>query len=483
MSARVLVVDDIPVNVKLLEAKLLVEYYEVIKANDGPSALEMVKEQSPDIVLLDVMMPGMDGYEVCRKIKADPKTCYLPVVMVTALNEVRDRVVGLEAGADDFLTKPVNDVALFARIRSLVRLKRAGDEWRAREATSVDLGVGGDEENGFQEDESGRILLVDEGSWDSASVAETLREQGHELIVAASYAEAMTMAVEGDFHLVLINDSASGEDALRLCSQLRSQEETRHGPILLIIEEGNEERLAKAMEIGVNDYLVRPVDRDELVARTRTQIRRKRYEERLRSNYVENMNAAVTDSLTGLYNRRYLEAHFDRVCAPLIGGSKPISVLMLDIDHFKQVNDTHGHSIGDEVLREIATRIQDNLRGSDTASRYGGEEFVVVMPEAPPSVAAAVAERLCQSMAGDPFPVSAPAEGLPVTVSIGVATSIAGALGLDGLLKRADEALYRAKNEGRNRVVIAEDLGAAGAGDQDRPGSGEGDAKASHAIG
>jgi two-component system cell cycle response regulator len=224
-----------------------------------------------------------------------------------------------------------------------------------------------------------------------------------------------------------------------------------------MIEDGNEERLAKALELGVNDYLVRPIDNDELVARTRTQVNRKRYEERLRSNYQESMNAAVTDSLTGLYNRRYLEAHFDKVCVPLIGSAKSVSALMLDIDNFKQVNDTHGHDAGDEVLREIGIRIQNNLRGSDTAVRYGGEEFVVLMPEAPLSVAISVAERLCQSVAAMPFKVSSLADGLPITVSIGVATGVAGVIKLDAMLKSADEALYRAKHEGKNRVVAADD--------------------------
>ena len=454
MSARVLVVDDIPVNVKLLEAKLLVEYYDVLTASDGPSAIEIAGQQSPDIILLDVMMPGMDGYETCKRLKSDPETAHIPVVMVTALNEVRDRVRGLEAGADDFLTKPVNDVALFARIRSLVRLKRASDEWRSREATAMEFGVAQDAAGGVDDDAPGRVLLVEEGGWDSSIVQRVLGEQGHRIDVVKSGDEALALAIPGDYDLVMANDSEGG-DVLRLCSQLRSQKETRHGPILLIVEDGAEDRLAKAMELGVNDYLVRPVDRDELVARTRTQVRRKCYEDRLRANYIHSVNAAVTDALTGMYNRRYLESHFERVIARISGGEKPVSLMVLDIDHFKVVNDTHGHDAGDEVLQGVAKRILSNLRGFDTAVRYGGEEFVVLLPDAPASAAIAAAERLCNSISAKPMPVSTLPGGLPLTVSIGLATAIAGQESLEHLVKRADIALYEAKNAGRNRVVLA----------------------------
>jgi len=128
-------------NVKLLAAKLAREYFDVITAYNGVQALELVRRESPDIVLLDVMMPGMDGFEVCQRIRSDPLTMHIPIVMVTALSDVADRVRGLEAGADDFLTKPVNDIALFARVRSLVRLKMIMDEWRLRETTSGQFGV------------------------------------------------------------------------------------------------------------------------------------------------------------------------------------------------------------------------------------------------------------------------------------------------------------------------------------------------------
>ena len=141
MTARVLVVDDILSNVKLLEAKLTAEYFEVVTAFNGLECLAKIDESAPDIVLLDVMMPGMDGFEVCRRIKSNPKTAHVPVVMVTALDQPSDRVAGLEAGADDFLTKPVDDAALFARVRSLVRLKMMTDELRMRETTGQSMGL------------------------------------------------------------------------------------------------------------------------------------------------------------------------------------------------------------------------------------------------------------------------------------------------------------------------------------------------------
>jgi two-component system cell cycle response regulator len=141
MSARILVVDDILPNVKLLEAKLTSEYYDVLTATSGQEALDKVTRESPDIVLLDVMMPGMDGFEVCRRIKDSPEHAHIPVVMVTALTGAEDKVRGLEAGADDFLSKPINDTALMARVRSLVRLKMTMDEWRLRENTANQLGV------------------------------------------------------------------------------------------------------------------------------------------------------------------------------------------------------------------------------------------------------------------------------------------------------------------------------------------------------
>lgn len=455
MTARVLVVDDIQLNVKLLEAKLSAEYFEVITALNGEEAIAAVNEQHPDIVLLDVMMPGMDGFEVCERIRENPNTAHIPIVMVTALSETAERVRGLEAGADDFLTKPVDDTALFARVRTLVRLKTMMDELRHREETSNQLGVTGGTGPGGEDFSSSNVLVVDDVSPDAALVKEALAPHCN-VTVEPDPEKAVELAHSGEFDLAVVSLILQGVDGLRLCSQLRSAEETRQMSLLALAPVEDNAMLVRALDIGVNDYLAKPIDRNELRARARTQLRRKAYQDKLRQNYQDRMVMAVTDSLTGLHNRRYLESHLGTAVDRATEGGKPAAVLMLDIDHFKAVNDTYGHPIGDEVLVECAKRIQLCVRGVDLAVRYGGEEFVVVVPDTTLDVAQIVAERLRASFADEPFQVSADVGKLEVTISTGVAITGAAKETAEELLRRADEALYEAKRTGRNRVVTAE---------------------------
>lgn len=454
MTARVLVVDDIPANVKLLEARLVAEYFDVVTAEDGFKALDICDQEQVDIILLDIMMPGMDGFEVCERLKANPKTAHIPVVMVTALDQPSDRVRGLKAGADDFLTKPVNDLQLIARVKSLVRLKAVSDELRLRAETAREIGI----EEMLRSDglmqTPGRVLVADGRASSQERIVRALKPVAEVDAVTEPQA-ALLKAASNPFELVIVNSNFEDYDPLRLCSQLRSLERTRFLPLLLVAEQGADDMVARALDLGVNDYILRPIDPNELVARSLTQIRRKRYNEHLRLNLQHTMELAIVDGLTGLNNRRYLDNHlkilFDRAAVR----GRPISICMTDIDRFKLVNDTYGHDVGDEVLREFAARIRSTVRGADLACRYGGEEFVVVMPDTPMELATSVAERLRAIIEDKPFHVRSIDRELSITASLGIATS-RGAFGApDELLKQADRALYEAKHTGRNRVVAA----------------------------
>lgn len=453
MTARILVVDDIPANVKLLEARLLAEYFDVLTADDGYKALDIVAHTSVDIILLDIMMPGMDGFEVCERLKADPKTSHIPVVMVTALDQPADRVRGLKAGADDFLTKPVNDLQLVSRVKSLVRLKTLSDELRIRAETARHIG--------FEDylrmdslDAPGQVLLIDARASSQERIIKALKPVADVTAMSDPQA-AIFEAAENPFDLVIINGSTDHYDPLRLCAQLRQLERTRFMPLLLATETGDEDIIVRALDLGVNDYIVRPLDPNELVARTLTQIKRKRYNDRLRSSVRQTIELAVTDGLTGLNNRRYLDNHLKTLFNRAATRGRALSVCITDIDRFKQVNDTYGHDAGDEVLKEFARRIRSTVRGADLACRYGGEEFVVVMPDTDAAAAAMIAERLRDIIERTPFALPGSDVGLSLTASLGIATNAPGVDTPEQLLKQADKALYEAKNSGRNRVVAA----------------------------
>jgi two-component system cell cycle response regulator len=456
MTARVLVIDDILPNVKLLEAKLSGEYFDVLTATSGPEGLQKAETLSPDLVLLDVMMPGMDGFEVCKRLKNNPATAHIPVVMVTALTDATDRVRGLEAGADDFLSKPVNDMALMARVRSLVRLKMTVDEWRIRENTANQFGFSQGKGTFLAEpSEKARVLVIEDKPFESDKFVETLKRDEDVIMPVRSGEQGLALAQQNDFDIITVSLNLVGEDGLRLCSHLRSNERTRSVPILMVGEETDMKRVAQGLEIGAHDYILRPVDRNELLARVRTQIRRKRYQDRLRANYEMSLSLALTDSLTGLFNRRYLMVHLDKLLKKNVENNKTLCVLTLDIDHFKKINDTHGHAAGDEVLKVFAERVTQRLRSFDLVARLGGEEFVVILPDVSKDMALQVAERLRLGIAETPFRVSGPAGEIGVTVSIGGALVEAESVTVEDVLKRSDDELYRAKSGGRNRCYFS----------------------------
>jgi two-component system cell cycle response regulator len=450
VSARVLVVDDVEANVRLLQAKLEVEYYDVLTACDGHTALERAAYDQPDIVLLDVMMPGMDGFEVCRRLKSNVATQHIPIVLVTALDGRRDRLTGLEAGADDFLTKPIDDVSLFARVRSLTRLKHVIDELRQREASGRRLGV--IEGAASRLSATGaRIIIADDHEHQAQRIAGELSLDHRPSIEADPRNVPVALRARAD--LLIVNAASKGFDGLRLAAQVRSDETTRHLPILAIVDWDERPRAVKALEIGINDLLARPVDPEELSARVKTLVRQKRYTDVLRNTLDNSLELAVTDTLTGLHNRRYMTSQAGAMVQRAALGGEPVSALLVDIDHFKRINDTFGHDVGDEVLKEFALRLATNVRGIDLACRYGGEEFVVIMPDTALKDALRIAERLRLHVAGTPFRAPGLCEPLAVTISVGVACTEGPTDSPEALLKRADEAVYEAKAHGRNQVV------------------------------
>ena len=308
-SSRILVVDDVPVNIQLLVTYLAAEGYDVVSAKDGHDAMKAVKEHQPDLILLDVMMPKMNGFKVCEVIKSDDATKFIPVILVTALNELEDKVKGMNSGADDFLAKPFNKLELLVRVRSLLRIKHLHDE---------------------------------------------LQEKVIEL--------------------------------------QRTKEELRQ--------------------------------------------------------------LAITDGLTGLYNYRYFKEQLLQELKRAQRHSLNISVVMIDIDHFKQYNDKNGHPAGDVVLKDIARLLRDNIRNIDLAARYGGEEFSLILIETDKPSAKIVPEKIRKLVEDYSFAYESSQPDGKLTISTGVATFPEDGEDFDTLVSKADQRLYRAKEAGRNLIFV-----------------------------
>ena len=454
MSGRILVVDDVATNRVILKAKLATAYFDVIQAANGQEALDLARSAHPDIILLDIIMPDMDGYQVCKTLKSNPETAHIPVVMVTAMGAPDERIRGLNAGADDFLTKPINDVALFARVRNLVRVKIMFDELRLRDSTTRELGLSEFVDAWSHEsDLAGSVLLTASSADEAACWGHCLKEKlDLQVFETGSEREAFALAtLESPDAYIVHQHLQKGGDGLRLVSALRARHETRQSAIIFVVGDGLMETAERALDLGASDYIMPPYDKNELTARLRSQLRRKHYSDRLRSNVRDGLRMAVTDPLTGLFNRRYCTQHMGRIVDRAQASGGPFTVMMLDLDRFKQVNDSHGHEAGDAVLVEFARRLQENVRGVDLVARLGGEEFLVAMPDADNAAAQAVAERIRAAVETRPFKLDNGAQ-LAITVSIGVAVAGTGETDAQAVIGRADLALYKSKAAGRNVV-------------------------------
>jgi len=359
-------------------------------------------------------------------------------------------VRGLDAGAEDFLTKPVDDFLLNSRVNTLMRYNAVTSELRKREASGLKTGAmeidAGDETDG-----PARVFLIDDNPRTSARIATQLRENGHKVMTLLESGNMGDLAQERT-DVLLVSLLSKSFDPLKLCAHFKTNDVTRAVSILLICDPLERAKAVKGLEIGASDMIMAPVDTQELLARVRTQARRTRYVEILRERVDRGLELSIIDQLTGLYNRRYMTSQLQQYMQRAVMGGKPLSVMMLDIDHFKPINDTHGHQAGDEVLQELADRLRHNIRPMDVACRQGGEEFLVILPETPGELAFAAAERVRKSIAAGVFSVLGDTQQISVTVSAGVASLQGPDDTMAELIARADTALYQAKAAGRNCV-------------------------------
>lgn len=457
MAGKILIVDDVATNRIVFKVKLGAACYQPLLAGDGKTCLHLAQSQYPDLIILDAVLPDQPGIEVLRRLRANPQTRDIPVVMVSATNDPDLRLAALGAGADDFLTKPIHDNVLMARLRNLLRFSESLAELGQRGDTLQALGLA-EAEPAFEM--QGHIALVSDRPEQHLMLRRDLCQRSRNRVEALNREEALWEAgntTRAPDVFLIESETGGPGGGLRLMSDLRSRATTRHAAIVLLQPSARPDEAALAYDMGANLVLSGHIPAAELSLRLRRLLKCKQGADRLRASVRDGLRLAVIDPLTGLYNRRYALPRLSAIAerARVVGSG--FAVMIIDLDRFKAVNDRYGHTSGDAVLSEVARRLNDQLRGSDLAARIGGEEFLVALPNVGMLEARGTAERLCNAVQA--LPIRLPDDTpLSVTVSIGLAVSdfrFDEDEPVTQIVERADRALMIAKADGRNQVKLS----------------------------
>ncbi|HZR37784.1 MAG TPA: EAL domain-containing protein [Nevskia sp.] len=418
-AQTILVVDDTPANLEVAVAYLEDHGFQMLVAQDGEEALDRVRVVQPDLILLDVMMPGINGFDTCRRLKSMEGVREVPVIFMTALTDVGDKVKAFAAGGVDYVTKPLQLEELLARVRTHLELHAARQRLAAQHLRLQSSEV--------------RYRRLFEASKDGVLLVEF--DSGRVTDVNAALAEMLSLPREEIVGQRLCELAALRNAPCKSAlAELRLREQVRyeHWPL------ANAGGAALDVEFSANAYLVNGVKMVQCNIRDITE--RKQAESRIR--YL-----ALHDTLTGLPNRVLLHDRLNQAIAQARRNRRQVSVLMLDLDHFKHINDSLGHHVGDHLLEATAVRLRACLRESDIAARLGGDEFVIALPEAAEDAdAALVAEKVLKTLR-EPFQVDG--HELHVGVSIGISRYPSDGEDPGTLLRAADSAMYQAKNAGR----------------------------------
>lgn len=447
MAGRILLIEAVSSQRILTASALRRARYAVVAVESGAEALRAVQTEPPDLVLLGAV-PG-DTAALATALSESGRFGDTPILILDTDATPERRLAALKAGARDLVRRPSSEALLLARARCLLREGETLRERARRHRAAQGLGLA---ESPAPFSHRARIAYVAT----TAALPISLARPGHEIAVIAPDAALDICDPAKAPDAYILNAAGPGRDAaLALLPELRARAHSRHAAMLVLHDADDGPAAIAALDTGAGDLMPSDGGASELAHRLATLLRRKADRDALRRSTETSLRLAATDPLTGLYNRRYAEAYLVDATHQAQADGQGLAVLLLDADHFKAINDRHGHAAGDEVLRTIAGRLRENLRGTDLIARFGGEEFLVVLPETATDQAGPAADRLRDEIARRPVTVDGTA--ISVTVSIGVAVGTPAAAPTDprDLVEAADRALYRAKEAGRNRIEIA----------------------------
>jgi len=431
---KVLVIDDDPIILHLVEKALTEGGYFVKTATNGKGALALATGEEFDLLLLDYLMPEMDGLEFVSILKLTEKTKNIPVVMMTSSYDEKLREDGFTAGVVDFLYKPFSQQDIMDFVNSIFEAKK------------------------FTPPDKSRIMAIEDSPIVCKIYNQILAKTNHDFLLVDDPTKAMKTIRTFMPDLILMDANMPGV-GYELTRKIKADRELENIRIIMVTSDTKKKSTLKALDYGVADFLTKPFDEEVLLARMRLHLNNKKLYDDLSKAYSELKilkdkleRLSITDGLTGLFNHRHFhEVLIDELSRAKRSGAK-LSLLLFDIDHFKKFNDTYGHKVGDRVLQTIGKVIESSKRQHDISARYGGEEFAVILPDTDTEGAQSIAERIRKNVEDTTINLSG--QILHITISIGVAVWD-HKLDEHLFIELADKALYKSKEGGRNRVTLA----------------------------
>ncbi len=461
MSGRILIIDPVPTNRIVLKVKMMAAQYVVDTCNNCAEAIELMCKVQPDLVLINLLDKAEDGFAFCRKLRENRATRDIAIVSTGVAATAKARFRALDAGADDVLPRPINDALLLSRVRNLLRRRNAGMDLLHRDAADRTFGF---EEEPAPRLSPARVSVIGYRAADTVNCVNTLQDGLRQSVQMVSGAQQFVTMLERGTPDVLILQGADEmieqTALLQMVCDFRARVQTRHTAQLVIVPAQDHDLAAMLLDLGATDVIFADAPDAELVLRTQRLIANKTADDHLRDRVRKGLQAAVTDPLTGLYNRRYAEAHLQRMVKHSEASSQPYAVVMIDLDHFKSINDRFGHAAGDMVLQELSGRLKSAMHDGDLVARIGGEEFLIALPDTDIAAAEMTGERLRKLISGTPFSIGKGRDPLTVTASVGIAVhsealdSAPDDTTLGHVFERADAALYTAKSAGRDAVSV-----------------------------
>ncbi|QFT45483.1 Response regulator PleD [Roseivivax sp. THAF40] len=470
MPGRILIVDSRPTTRAMLRVKLTVAYYETEQAESAEEALRLARVFRPHVVIFGDSLPGNDPAPFVKRINDLPASEQIATIYIQSHDNSEARKSAIEAGVEDAISLPFDRDYLLARLRCIFRRLDTDREAGRYEDADRALGLA---ESAAPFLGCGHLTLIHPDPHGLPTSLKRALDEAWRGRVTHRTPDAVLRAegspVATDLYL-LCGTPEDSAHSLALLSELRAHGATRNAAFLFGAMPGRTKDATRALDLGADDAILLDCSPEELVAWCERLIARRRETEAHRLRMQTGLQAALVDPLTGLWNRRYALPNLDQMVTMAARTGSRCSVMIADLDHFKRVNDRHGHLVGDTVLRAVAKRLKARLGGADVIARLGGEEFLILLPDTDPATADATAKRLVDAVACEPIPLPTGDTTVPVSVSIGIAVSACApesTLSGSELLAQADRALYRAKADGRSRVrrarAVANDGNAASA--------------------